>query len=322
MKKKIFMILALVMATMTASAVAGYNLTVGKCEHGSVVFKVDGGIVTSAAEGATVTVEITPDQGWTTGYPTGQWYAAVAGAKSLNGTVPGEEIDLLKDFELAAVAGNENAFTFTMERAHAEISVEFCKDFSNPDILVYAVAYTPYTGWPVDPINIVKDGDKELEEDVDYIVTCTNPTEIGPSVATVKGIGKYSGEVTRTFNIIVNKNDLSNALIVANTLYNDIAADYPEIAAELKSFMDIAEEIKANEDATQEGVDVATENLEDAIAEAEQAVREKQWTGITTAQAEGSKVNGSADYYDLQGRRVTQPTKGLYIVNGKKVVIK
>ena len=28
------------------------------------------------------------------------------------------------------------------------------------------------------------------------------------------------------------------------------------------------------------------------------------------------------NYYDLQGRRVAQPTKGLYIVNGKKVVIK
>ena len=27
-------------------------------------------------------------------------------------------------------------------------------------------------------------------------------------------------------------------------------------------------------------------------------------------------------YYDLQGRRVLQPTKGMYIVNGKKVVIK
>jgi len=26
--------------------------------------------------------------------------------------------------------------------------------------------------------------------------------------------------------------------------------------------------------------------------------------------------------YDLQGRRVAQPTKGLYIVNGKKTVIR
>ena len=31
------------------------------------------------------------------------------------------------------------------------------------------------------------------------------------------------------------------------------------------------------------------------------------------------KVEG---YYDLQGRKVAQPTKGLYIHNGKKVVIK
>ena len=35
--------------------------------------------------------------------------------------------------------------------------------------------------------------------------------------------------------------------------------------------------------------------------------------------------NGQVDsvtYYDLQGRRVAQPTKGLFIVNGKKVVVK
>ena len=35
-----------------------------------------------------------------------------------------------------------------------------------------------------------------------------------------------------------------------------------------------------------------------------------------------ANVNQNENYYDLQGRRVAQPTKGLYIVNGKKVVIK
>ena len=44
-------------------------------------------------------------------------------------------------------------------------------------------------------------------------------------------------------------------------------------------------------------------------------------TGINTVNGSESKVNGS-DIYDLQGRRVAQPAKGLYIVNGKKVVIK
>lgn len=45
-------------------------------------------------------------------------------------------------------------------------------------------------------------------------------------------------------------------------------------------------------------------------------------TGINMVNGEGLKVNGSETYYDLQGRRVLNPTKGLYIVNGKKVVIK
>ena len=44
-----------------------------------------------------------------------------------------------------------------------------------------------------------------------------------------------------------------------------------------------------------------------------------QLTGISTVKAtvaEGSEI------YNLQGQRVAQPTKGLYIVNGKKVIIK
>jgi len=42
-------------------------------------------------------------------------------------------------------------------------------------------------------------------------------------------------------------------------------------------------------------------------------------TGINSVQGSGLKVNG---YFDLQGRKVANPTKGLYIVNGRKVVIK
>jgi len=45
-------------------------------------------------------------------------------------------------------------------------------------------------------------------------------------------------------------------------------------------------------------------------------------TGINMVNGEGLKVNGSEVYYDLQGRRVLYPKKGLYIVNGKKVILK
>ena len=42
-------------------------------------------------------------------------------------------------------------------------------------------------------------------------------------------------------------------------------------------------------------------------------------SGISTVESSKLKVES---YYDLSGRRVAQPTKGLYIVNGKKVVVK
>ena len=43
-------------------------------------------------------------------------------------------------------------------------------------------------------------------------------------------------------------------------------------------------------------------------------------TGIDMVKGEGFKVNG--EFYNLNGQRVAQPMKGLYIVNGKKVIIK
>ena len=43
-------------------------------------------------------------------------------------------------------------------------------------------------------------------------------------------------------------------------------------------------------------------------------------TGINTVNGSELKVNG--EYYNLAGQRVANPTKGLYIVNGKKVIVK
>ena len=52
--------------------------------------------------------------------------------------------------------------------------------------------------------------------------------------------------------------------------------------------------------------------------------RESFGFGNTTSinDVRGQKEEVRGEYYDLQGRRVSQPTRGLYIVNGKKVVIK
>ena len=44
-------------------------------------------------------------------------------------------------------------------------------------------------------------------------------------------------------------------------------------------------------------------------------------TGIESI-AKSQELTANGQYYNLAGQRVAQPTKGLYIINGKKVVIK
>ena len=45
-------------------------------------------------------------------------------------------------------------------------------------------------------------------------------------------------------------------------------------------------------------------------------------TGIGSVNGSEETANGSSAYYDLQGRKVEQPKKGLYIRNGRKVIVK
>ena len=42
-------------------------------------------------------------------------------------------------------------------------------------------------------------------------------------------------------------------------------------------------------------------------------------TGVEEVKAENGKVKA---IYDLQGRKVAEPVKGIYIIDGKKVLVK
>ena len=58
-----------------------------------------------------------------------------------------------------------------------------------------------------------------------------------------------------------------------------------------------------------------TEGWEDFVN-----IVEKDFTGIDDMEAEGERVKDV--YYDLSGRAVENPSSGIYIINGKKVIIK
>ena len=200
MKKKLFALLALVMTAMTVSAkdVPTYSLTKadGAEAHGTITFKVDGAAVTSAAEGKTVTMTIAPADNWIVGTVSGQWYAAMAKARR---RTPG--IDLLDKVTLTPVGGQANQWTFTMQRANAEISCTYRKLLTHADISVSIEEECTYTGLPQTPEVIVKDGETELVLNTDFTVSYSNNIYASEATATITGIGNYAGTVSEHFTI-------------------------------------------------------------------------------------------------------------------------
>ena len=227
MKKKIFMLLALVCMTLTASASAGFDLTAVASDYGTIAFTVDGNDRTYADEGETVTVTITPYTGYVVNEPSGQWYAAIAATRRQ------APIDLLTGITLTPVQGQDNQWTFTMQRANAEISATYKKLLTHADITV-TVNDVTYSGVAQTPTVTVKDGENELVKDQDYTVSYSNNTVAALSTATenaptvtitaVATSEKYAGETTKTFTI--NKAALTVTAEDKSVTYGDAAPTY------------------------------------------------------------------------------------------------
>ena len=195
MKKKLFMLLALVMTVMTASAEDGFELTVGTSEHGKIAFTVDGQSVKNAQEGDKVEVTVTPDDYFVVNEVEGQWYVSADVAKARQ-----RSIGLLNKVELTSAG--DNTWTFTMERANAEISAIYLKMLTSPDITV-SIGEAIYTGQAQKPAVTVKDGETELKEGTDYTVTYADNTLPGTAKVTITAVkgSDYTGERTETFSL-------------------------------------------------------------------------------------------------------------------------
>ena len=122
--KKIFSILALALAAMTASAEAGFDLTVGKSEKGKIAFLVGGREVKSAPEGAAVTMEITPEGGYVVKEVTNSLYTDWNSARAAS------TIDITTSVEMKKVT--DNVYTFTMPRACVEVNVTYDIEIPTP----------------------------------------------------------------------------------------------------------------------------------------------------------------------------------------------
>lgn len=69
------------------------------------------------------------------------------------------------------------------------------------DVSIAKLEEMEYTGNPLTPEVIVKDGDVTLKKDTDYTVSYKNNVHAGTAVAIVEGIGNYNGSKQVTFEI-------------------------------------------------------------------------------------------------------------------------
>ena len=115
------------------------------------------------------------------------------------------------------------------------------------------------------------------------------------------------------YNKAVAKEALDKEIATANDLLGETATDADPGKA-LKEAIDAAQTVAAKADATADDLNAATETLKAA----EEAFNTA--TGIESVKVDDLTKDGAV--YNLNGVRVTNPTKGLYIKNGKKYMVK
>ena len=279
MKQKLFILFALIIATMTASAkdAPTYSLTKanGAEAHGSITFKVGDNTVTSAKEGDVVTVIVNQNSGWIINEVSGQWYAAQANARAAT-----RGVGMLNAVTLTPVTGQTNQWTFTMERANVEINCTYKAVANTAWIQLGTTEYT-YDGTAKQPSVTVKFNTETTIDASEYTVAYVNnvnvPADAEPANApkvtiTFKSTSQnYTGEAYAYFTI--NPAQLTELTLTTT----ELTYAYKELTVEAAS-------VKAgNLTVPADGYDLAGNKAKDAGNYTATATGKGNYTGTATA---------------------------------------
>lgn len=275
MKQKLFILFALIIATMTASAkdVPTYSLTKtnGAEAHGSITFKVGDDIVTSAKEGDVVTVIVNLNSGWAINEVSGQWYAAVAATRG---------VGILNAVTLTPVTGETNKWIFTMERANVEINCTY-KAVANMAWIELGTTEYTYDGTAKQPSVTVKFNTETTIDASEYTVAYVNnvnvPADAEPANApkvtiTFKSTSQnYTGEAYAYFTINPAK-------------LTELTLTTPELTYAYKELTVEAASVKAgNLTVPADGYDLTGNKAKDAGNYTATATGKGNYTGTATA---------------------------------------
>ena len=207
----------------SSTTAASYDITLSdeSTTHGTVAFSVGGTSATKAKKNEVVTVNVTPNSGYSTKNVTVRAYTSWGGANARARRAPAlqDEIDVTP----GQTAGT---WTFTMPGANVWVVVTYAKNLQ--DSWIQAIANQYYTGSAIEPAVTVKDGNTTLTQGTDYTVTYENNVEVGTANVTVTAVNgsDYSGTANATFIIERAENKLLKELYEA--LGDDVWTGYGE----------------------------------------------------------------------------------------------
>lgn len=95
--------------------------------------------------------------------------------------------------------GHEIISLKILEEIHQEDNTQTRIDIST--LTISDIENQEYTGQAIEPEIIVKDGNKTLVEEEDYVLVYYNNIEVGEASVIIAGMGEYSGRTTKNFNI-------------------------------------------------------------------------------------------------------------------------
>lgn len=174
-------------------------------------------------------------------------------------------------------------------------------------------------GWAtwVAPRNVRFDeGEAYTVKVIGDVANLTNVTEIPANTAVVLK-GEQGTEVTVTATVIKDNVVLETA--------NDLKASKGEVVGNGKIYVLANKDDKVGfyllkEESTLPSGKAYLELEDNQEVRGFIGFNDNETTGISTTLMNNEAKNN--EYYNLAGQRVAQPTKGLYIVNGKKLIIK
>ena len=138
----------------------------------------------------------------------------------------------------------------------------------------------------------------------------------GTSMEVLEFVTKVLTEGLQQMKMEIAHADLAAAIADAEAYMTTIQESNPSVAEAMQMFINAAKQVQADDSYTQADLEFATAFMKELVVQAKEAVT----TGVSAARAATSLA---AKYYDLQGRRLSQPSRtGVYINNGVKVAIK